>query len=89
MNKVELLTKMENKTGYHNYRFICRREVADKLLAYDGSLLEAKVKQVATDLEQDEQPDNKNIFLQFSTQNCGQRVAQQRLIKFLIEALTN
>jgi hypothetical protein len=80
---------MENKTGYHNYRFICRREVADKLLAYDGSLLEAKVKQVATDLEQDEQPDNKNIFLQFSTQNCGQRVAQQRLIKFLIEALTN
>jgi hypothetical protein len=80
---------MENKTGYHNYRFICRREVADKLLAYDGSLLEAKVKQVATDLEQDEQTDNKNIFLQFSTQNCGQRVAQQRLIKFLIEALTN
>jgi hypothetical protein len=80
---------MENKTGYHNYRFICRREVADKLLAYDGSLLEAKVKQVATDLEQDEQPDTKNIFLQFSTQNCGQRVAQQRLIKFLIEALTN
>jgi hypothetical protein len=80
---------MENKTGYHNYRFLCKKEVAEKLMAYDGSLLEAKVKQVATDLEQDEQPDTKNIFLQFSTQNCGQRVAQQRLIKFLIEALTN
>jgi hypothetical protein len=80
---------MENKTGYHNYRFICRREVAEKLLNYDGSLLEAKVKQVATDLEQDEQPTSATIFLQFSTQNCGQRVAQQRLIKFLIEALTN
>jgi hypothetical protein len=80
---------MENKTGYHNYRFLCKKEVAEKLMAYDGSLLEAKVKQVATDLEQDEQPDSKNIFLQFSTQNCGQRVAQQRLIKFLIEALTN
>lgn len=80
---------MENKTGYHNYRFICRKEVAEKLLSYDGSLLEAKVKQVATDLEQDEQPSNANLFLQFTTQNCGQRVAQQRLIKFLIEALTN
>lgn len=80
---------MENKTGYHNYRFICRREVAEKLIAYDGSLLEAKVKQVATDLEQDEQPTTANIAVQFSTQNCGQRVAQQRLIKFLIEALTN
>jgi hypothetical protein len=80
---------MENKTGYHNYRFLCKKEVAEKLMAYDGSLLEAKVKQVATDLEQDEQPDSKNIFLQFSTQNCGQRVAQQRLIKFFIEALTN
>jgi hypothetical protein len=80
---------MENKTGYHNYRFICRREVAEKLLNYDGSLLEAKVKQVATDLEQDEQPTSATMLLQFSTQNCGQRVAQQRLIKFLIEALTN
>jgi len=80
---------MENKTGYHNYRFICRREVAEKLIAYDGSLLEAKVKQVATDLEQDEQPMTANIAVQFTTQNCGQRVAQQRLIKFLIEALTN
>jgi hypothetical protein len=80
---------MENKTGYHNYRFICRREVAEKLIAYDGSLLEAKVKQVATDLEQDEQPTTANIAVQFTTQNCGQRVAQQRLIKFLIEALTN
>lgn len=80
---------MENKTGYHNYRFICRREVAEKLIAYDGSLLEAKVKQVATDLDQDEQPTTANIAVQFTTQNCGQRVAQQRLIKFLIEALTN
>lgn len=80
---------MENKTGYHNYRFICRREVAEKLIAYDGSLLEAKIKQVATDLEQDEQPTTANIAVQFTTQNCGQRVAQQRLIKFLIEALTN
>lgn len=80
---------MENKTGYYNYRFMCRREVAEKLLSYDGSLLEAKVKQVATDLEQDEQPNSANLFLQFTTQNCGQRVAQQRLIKFLIEALTN
>ena len=80
-------SEMENKTGYHNYRFLCRKEVADKLLAYDGSLLESKVKQVATDLEQDEQPQTKNLFLQFTTQNCGQRVAQQRLIKFMIEAL--
>lgn len=80
---------MENKTGYHNYRFMCRREVAEKLLSYDGSLLEAKVKQVATDLEQDEQPTTANVLLQFTTQNCGQRVAQQRLIRFLIEALTN
>lgn len=78
---------MENKTGYHNYRFLCRREVAEKLMNYDGSLLESKVKQVATDLEQDEQSDTKNIFLQFTTQNCGQRVAQQRLIKFFLEAL--
>jgi hypothetical protein len=78
---------MENKTGYHNYRFLCRKEVAEKLLNYDGSLLESKVKQVATDLEQDEQPDTKNVFLQFTTQNCGQRVAQQRLIKYMLEAL--
>jgi hypothetical protein len=79
---------MENKTGYHNYRFLCRKEVAEKLLNYDGSLLESKVKQVATDLEQDEQPDTKNVFLQFTTQNCGQRVAQARLIKYLIESLS-
>lgn len=78
---------MENKTGYHNYRFLCRKEVAEKLLNYDGSLLESKVKQVATDLEQDEQPDTKTVFLQFTTQNCGQRVAQQRLIKYMLEAL--
>ena len=78
---------MENKTGYHNYRFLCRKEVAEKLLAYDGSLLESKVKQVATDLEQDEQPDSKTVFLQFTTQNCGQRVAQQRLIKYMLESL--
>ena len=78
---------MENKTGYHNYRFLCRKEVAEKLLSYDGSLLESKVKQVATDLEQDEQPDTKNVFLQFTTQNCGQRVAQQRLIKYMLESL--
>ncbi len=80
---------MENKTGYHNYRFFCKKEVAEKLLNYDGSLLEAKVKQVATSLEEDEQQNPVSLFLQFSTQNCGQRVAQQRLIKFLIEALTN
>lgn len=77
-----------NKTNYHNYRFFVRKEVAEKLLTYDGSLIESKVKQVATNLADEEQPTNNNILLQFSTQNCGQRVAQQRLIKFLIEALT-
>jgi hypothetical protein len=54
----------------------------EKLVNYDGSLIESKVKRVLTGSD-----DQVNITCQFSTANCGKVVAQQRLINFLINAL--
>jgi len=75
-----------NKTEstIHRIRFYCSPEVMEKLTAYDGTLIESKVKRVLTGHE-----NQKNILCQFTTMNCGKVTAQQRLITYLINSLTN
>jgi K+-sensing histidine kinase KdpD len=80
---MELNNNMENtKYENHRIRFYCDQETMEKLVNYDGSLIESKVKRVLTGSD-----DQVNITCQFSTAHCGKVVAQQRLINFLINAL--
>jgi hypothetical protein len=71
-----------NKYENHRIRFYCDQETMEKLVNYDGSLIESKVQRVLTGSD-----DQVNITCQFSTAHCGKVVAQQRLINFLINAL--
>jgi len=73
---------MEEKYTNHRIRFYCDHETMEKLVNFDGSLIESKVKRVLTGDE-----NQVNCTVQFSTSNCGKVVAQQRLINFLINAL--
>jgi hypothetical protein len=78
----KIIKQMEDKYTNHRIRFYCDRETMEKLVSYDGSLIESKVKRVLTGND-----DQANCTVQFSTSNCGKVVAQQRLINFLINAL--
>lgn len=64
----------------HRYRFhVGNEEKKERLLNPDAEfmqLIESSVKEL----------EEKNI-LQFTTHNCGKNVAQQRLIKFIINTL--
>jgi len=73
---------MDDKYTNHRIRFYCDIQTMEKLVNYDGSLIESKVKRVLTGDE-----NQVNCTVQFSTSNCGKVVAQQRLINFLINAL--
>jgi len=63
----------------HRFRFHAPEDVKDKLLNADPelmSLIESSVKPLG-DLN----------MIQFTTNNCGKTIAQQRLIKYLIYTL--
>jgi hypothetical protein len=69
----------DKQVGLHRYRFHVPESKKEKLLKPDPefmSLIESSVKEM----------EEKNI-LQFTTSNCGKNVAQQRLIKYLIQTL--
>ena len=64
---------------HHRFRFHAPNEVLDKLLTPDTEfmlLIESSVKKLG-DLN----------MIQFTTSNCGKTIAQQRLIKYLINTL--
>ena len=71
---------MNKETNLHRYRFHCGTpEKKTKLLNPDTEfmmLIESSIKEL----------EEANI-LQFTTSNCGKTVAQQRLIKYLINTL--
>jgi hypothetical protein len=71
---------MNKETNLHRYRFHCGNpEKKTKLLNPDPEfmmLIESSIKEL-------EEPN----ILQFTTSNCGKTVAQQRLIKYLINTL--
>lgn len=70
-----------------NWRFRVPVQIGAELCKYDGSIFESQFKRVQTDLATDETPSN--VYIQFSTQNCGKTIAIQRLVACLIESLTN
>ena len=74
----------ENNSDYqmHKIRFYAPVDVMEKLVAYDGTLIESSVKRVLTGSET-----QTNCLCQFTTLNCGKVTAQQRLINYLIQAL--
>jgi len=84
MTNIQIPDNMETTEKYtnHRWRFYCDHETMEKLINYDGTLIESKVKRVLTGKE-----DQKNCTVQFSTANCGRTVAVQRLINYLINAL--
>ena len=69
---------MENNK-LHRYRFHAPAEKMEKLLNPDAELMqliESSVKHLG-----------ELNMIQFTTQNCGKTIAQQRLIKYLIYTL--
>lgn len=70
---------MADEQKNHRSRFFCPAEKTERLLNPDPELMrliESSVKKL----------DENQI--EFNTQNCGKTVAQQRLIKYLINTLS-
>lgn len=69
---------MEN-IKLHRFRFHAPADKQEKLLAPDPELMQL--------IESSVKPLGDLNMIQFTTQNCGKTIAQQRLIKYLINTL--
>ena len=77
-----MTSETTNNPTYHRHRFSCPRNVAKKLEAYDGSLIESSCKII-----QDVNPESPTVLVQFSTGQCAKQTVIQRLATFLIYAM--